>query len=133
MTQAVRRMKRTSFQKTALWRGVAVSVAVTAGLVILFAVIIGFFDVGDGVIQAVNQLIKVTAIFLGVYAIVPRGDENGIRRGVLVGLIYMGVGVLLYALITRQPLTLLGYGVDLLMGLAAGGLSGMILGGMRGK
>ncbi len=133
MTQVVRRMKRTSFQKTALWRGVAVSVAVTAGLVILFAVIIGFFDVGDGVIQAVNQLIKVTAIFLGVYAIVPRGDENGIRRGVLVGLIYMGVGVLLYALITRQPLTLLGYGVDLLMGLAAGGLSGMILGGMRGK
>ena len=133
MTQVVRRLKRTSFQKTALWRGVAVSVAVTAGLVILFAVIIGFFDVGDGVIQAVNQLIKVTAIFLGVYAIVPRGDENGIRRGVLVGLIYMGVGVLLYALISRQPLTLLGYGVDLLMGLAAGGLSGMILGGMRGK
>ena len=46
----------------------------------------------------------------------------------MLGLIYMGAGVLLYALLTRQQFTWLGYLIDVLMGVAAGGLSGMVLG-----
>ena len=58
-------------------------------------------------------------------------DSTGIRRGALLGLIYMGVGVLLYALLSQQQLTWLGYLTDALMGVAAGGLSGMLLGSLR--
>ena len=43
----------------------------------------------------------------------------------------MGLGVLIYALLTGQKFTWLGYGIDLLMGVAAGSLSGMIVSGMR--
>ncbi len=125
--QAARRVRRASSQENPLWRGILVSVAATAAAVILFAVIIGLTDVSDGVIRIVNQLIKIGAIFLGVRAIVPRGAENGVRKGALLGLIYMGVGVLVYALLSAQRLTLLGYLIDLMMGVAAGGLSGMIL------
>lgn len=131
--QAVRRFKRTTGKSTSLWRGVLVAVAVTVIAVILFALIIGLTDLTDGVIRIVNQIIKVGAIFLGVRAIVPRGAENGIRRGVLVGLIYMGVGVLLYALLSGQKLTVIGYLIDLLMGVAAGGLSGMLMGSLSTK
>lgn len=129
--QAVRRIRRSTGKRTALWRGLAVAVAATVAAVVIFAVLIGLMEISDGVIQIVNQLIKVGAIFLGVRAIVPRGDEKGIRRGAMVGLIYMGVGVLLYALLTGQKFTVLGYVIDLLMGVAAGGLSGMLLGSMR--
>ena len=131
--QAIRRVKRSTGNKTALWRGLLLSIAVTVAAVILFAVIIGLMDVNDGVIRIVNQLIKAGAIFMGVRAIVPRGDESGIRRGALLGLLYMGIGVLVYALLTRQQITVWGYVIDVLMGIAAGGLSGMLLGSLRTK
>ena len=131
--QAIRRVKRSTGNKTALWRGLLLSIAVTAAAVVLFAVIIGLMDVNDGVIRIVNQLIKAGAIFVGVRSIVPRGDESGIRRGALLGLLYMGIGVLVYALLTRQQITVWGYVIDVLMGIAAGGLSGMLLGSLRTK
>lgn len=129
--QTVRRIRRGTGKEGALWRGVLISVAATVAAVIVFALIIGLLDVSDGVIRIVNQCIKLGAIFLGVRAIVPRGAENGIRRGALLGLIYMGVGVLLYALLSGQKLTLLGYLIDVLMGVAAGGLSGMLMGSLK--
>ncbi len=129
--QAVRRIKRT--RDTALWRGLLWAVGATAAEVAVFAVIIGLTDVHDGIIRIINQLIKVGAIFLGVRAITPRGDEKAIRRGALLGLIYMGLGVALYALLTRQRLSWSGYLIDTLMGVAAGGLSGMALSSLRRK
>ncbi len=131
--QAVRRAKRVSSKQMALGRGLLLSIAATAAAVILFAVIIGLTDVSDGVIQIVNQVIKVGAIFLGVYTSVPRGDESGVRRGALLGLIYMGIGVLVYALLTQQKLSWLAYLTDVLMGVAAGGLSGMLISSLSGK
>lgn len=129
--QAARRIKRnTPGKQNSFLRGVLVSVLATAIAVIIFAIIIGLTDVSDGIIRIVNQLIKIGAIFLGVRAIVPRGSDNGVRKGALLGLIYMGVGVLLYALLSGQKLTVMGYVIDLLMGVAAGGLSGMLLSSM---
>lgn len=128
--QAVRRVRRSTGKESALWRGLLLSILVTVVAVIVFALIIGLTDMSDGVIQIVNQVIKVAAIFFGTRAIVPKGAENGIRRGALLGLIYMGVGVLLYALLSSQKLTVMGYLTDVLMGVAAGGLSGMVLGSM---
>ena len=131
--QAVRRIRHGAGKSTALWRGLVISVLATAAAVIVFALIISFVDMGDGVIRVVNQLIKAAAVFLGVKTIVPRGDETGIRRGALLGLLYMGLGVLVYALLTQQKISWQGYLVDVLMGVAAGGLSGMLLGSLRAK
>lgn len=132
--QAVRRARRvTGKKKTALWRGVAVAIGVTAAAVCVFAVVIGLTEMSDQLIRIVNQLIKAFAVAAGVCAAVPRGDEAGIRRGALIGVIYMGLGVLLYALLTSQRLTLWGYLVDVLMGVAAGGLTGMARQSMQPK
>ena len=49
----------------------------------------------------------------------PQGDENAIRKGIVIGLVYIGAGVLVYALLTRQSGTPMGYAMDLLMGPAA--------------
>ncbi len=43
----------------------------------------------------------------------------------------MGVGVVVYALLSQQKFTWLGYLTDGLMGVAAGGLSGMLLGSLK--
>ncbi|MBQ7455227.1 MAG: TIGR04086 family membrane protein [Clostridia bacterium] len=109
-----------------LLRGVAVAVAATAGLVILFALAISLLDPSDGAVRAVNQLIKLAAIGIGVRFAVPRGGERGLLRGAGVGLIYMALGVGLYAALTAQKLTAFAYAADLLMGVAAGGLVGLM-------
>ena len=126
MTQTVLRAR--GGRGAAFGRGLALAVAATVAVVLLFAVIIGFTDPGDGIIRVINQLIKIGAIFLGVRSMVKRGDESGIRRGALLGLAYMGAGVLLYALLSGQRVSWMGYLIDVLMGVAAGGLSGMLLG-----
>ena len=131
--QEIRRGRRAAGRKTAFWRGLLLSIAYTAAAVVLFALLISFTDLSDGAIRIVNQLIKASAVFLGVRSIVPRGDESGIRRGALLGLVYMGVGVIVYALLTRQTLTPWGYLMDVLMGVAVGGLSGMLFGSLRPK
>ncbi len=131
---AVKRARRASTSKnTWLLRGLLVAVGLTVIAVIVFALIIGFTGMGDGPIHIVNQLIKLLAIFMGVRAAVPRGSEGGALRGALVGLLYMGLGVALYALLSGQQMTLLNYLMDVCMGIAAGGLSGMLLSSLSPK
>lgn len=131
--QAIRKMKRKQGAGSWLIKGTGVSVAATVVLVIVFAVIIGLTDMDDGFIRIVNQGIKVLSVFLGVRAAVAPGSDNAIRRGVVIGLVYMGVGLLLYALLSGQQMTVLSYVLDVMMGVAAGGLSGMLVGSMQGK
>ena len=129
--QAVRRVRRAGGKSAALFRGLLISIAATLAAVVVFSILISVWNIPDGVIRLINQVIKVGAIFLGVKSICPRGDENGLRRGALIGLLYMGIGVLCYALLTKQKITLLDYLIDVLMGVSAGGLSGMLLGSLR--
>lgn len=129
--QAIRKIRRNPGMGRPLWQGLAVAVGVTLAGVIVFALIVGMTDLSDGVIRIINQLIKVISIFLGVRFVVPRGSDTGIRTGALLGLLYMGVGVLVYALLSGQRMDWLGYVIDLLMGVAAGGLSGMLIGSMK--
>ena len=113
----------------AILKGVLLAVAATAVLVAAFALLISLFALSDGAVRGVNQGIKLIAVVLGVCAAVPRGSENGVARGALVGLLYMGAGVLVYALLTGQPLAAFNYLADLLLGVAAGGLTGMLRSG----
>ena len=52
-------------------------------------------------------------------------------RGALLGLIYMGLGVCLYALLSGQQLPLTAYLADLAMGVAGGGIAGMLIGNRK--
>ena len=98
----------------------------TAAAVIVFALVLSFARLSDGVIRAVNQVIKLVAIYLGVCAAVGTGTGRPLLRGMLVGLIYMAVGVMLYAVLTAQHLSAYAYAADILMGVAAGGLIAML-------
>lgn len=129
--QAIRKMKRKQERGSWLLRGILTAVAFTVIAVVVFAVIIGLTDMDDSVIRIFNQVIKVAAVFFGVKAALPKGSDNAILRGAVIGLVYMGVGVLLYALLSGQQMTLISYLMDALMGVAAGGLSGMLIGSMK--
>ena len=129
--QAARRIRRGAGKGNSFLRGILVSVGFTVAAVVVFALIIGMTDLPDGLIRIINQVIKIAAIFLGVRSFVQAGARDGIRQGALLGLVYMGAGVLVYGLLSGQRMDWLGYVIDLLMGVAVGGLSGMLLGGRK--
>ena len=121
-------------QRTAaanIFRGLLAAIGVTLGCVLLFALLMQWLKPSDGVIRVINQLIKLASIFVGVYAAVGRGGEKGMLLGALTGLIYMLLGVVLYALLSGQSLPFTAYLSDIAMGIAGGGIAGAIIGGMK--
>ena len=104
------------------------AVGVTLACVLLFALLMQWLRPSDTVVRVVNQLIKLASIFVGVRVMVGRGSDRGLMWGALLGLIYMALGVGLYALLSGQQLPFTAYLSDLAMGVAGGGIAGAILG-----
>ena len=110
----------------AVIRGVLVAASITVIGVALFALILNWWNASDRAITAINQVVKFVSILAGV-ASAMRGGEGGAMRGASVGVLYMALGILCYSLMMGQSPQLTAYLADLGMGLAAGGLFGMIL------
>ncbi len=129
--------RRTHARNQSAWgrilKGLLVAVAVSAAGILVFALLMQWLKPSDGVIRVFNQILKLASIVIGVIAAVGRGGEKGLLRGAAVGLLYMGLGVCLYAVLTGQQLPITAYLGDLGMGLAGGGLTGMILSNLSAK
>ena len=59
------------------------------------------------------------------------GSERALFSGALLGLVYMALGVGLFAILSGQDLPWTAYLSDMAMGIAGGGICGAILGGMK--
>ena len=114
-----------------LLKAMLLAIGVTLVFILLFALLMQWLKPSDTAIRVVNQLIKLVAVFVGVWVYVGRGGENGLLRGALLGLLYMGVGVCLYALLSGQQLPFSAYLADLCMGVAGGGIAGALIGNMK--
>ncbi|MBP3657668.1 MAG: TIGR04086 family membrane protein [Clostridia bacterium] len=129
-TRSVRRGMRRGKGKGALGavlRGVLLGAAITVGAVAAFALILNWWDASDRAITAINQVIKFVAILAAVASAMDGGTEGGAMRGACTGLLYMALGIVCYSLMMGQSPRLTAHLADLGMGIAAGGLFGMIL------
>lgn len=116
-----------------LLRGLGVSILTTLVGVALFSLLMQWVKPSDGAIRVFNQVLKLLSIALGVWSAVGRGAEKGLMRGAAVGLGYMGLGVALYAILSGQQAAFSSYLADLAMGVAGGGIVGMILSNISAK
>ena len=116
-----------------LLRGLGVSILTTLVGVALFSLLMQWVKPSDGAIRVFNQVLKLLSIALGVWSAVGRGGEKGLMRGAAVGLGYMGLGVALYAILSGQQAAFSSYLADLAMGVAGGGIVGMILSNISAK
>ena len=115
----------------AVVRGVLVGASITVLAVAAFALILNWWDASDQAITAINQVVKFVAILAGVASALSGSTEGGTLRGACVGLLYMALGIVCYCLLMGSRVQLGAYLADLGMGLAAGGLFGMILAGRK--
>ena len=112
---------------SAVLRGVLVAAAVTVLGVVLFALVLNWWDASDRAITAINPVVKFVSILAGVMSALRAGEKGSAMRGACVGVLYMALGIACYCLLMGQSPKLTGYLADLGMGIAAGGLFGMIL------
>ena len=127
--RTMRRSMRRGKGKNALGavlRGVLVAASLTVLAIIFFALVLNWWDASDRAITAINQVVKFAAILAGVTTALS-GGEGGALRGCCVGFLYMALGIICYCLLMGNAPQLHGYLADLGMGIAAGGLFGMIL------
>ena len=116
----------------AVLRGVLIAACVTVIAVAAFALILNWWDASDRAITAINQVVKFVSILAGVVSALG-GGEGGALRGCCVGLLYMAAGIVCYDLLMGSAPQVTGYMADLGMGVAAGGLFGMILTGRENR
>lgn len=109
-----------------LAKGVLVSAAFTIAAMLLLAALLLLLPIGDGLLRALNQAIKLIAIVLGVCAAAPRGSRRGLAMGTAAALIYIIAGYWLYVLLGGacfRASDLLG---EMLPAAAAGAVTGCI-------
>ena len=114
-------------------KGLGAAILVTVACVAVFALTMQWLRPTEGLVRIVNQVLKLVSIGVGVYVAVGRGCEGGLLKGALVGLLYMAAGVGMYALLSGQGASASAYLADLAMGVAAGGIIGMILSNISPK
>ena len=119
--------KRKNNTALRLLKGLLTAVGVTIAGVAVFALLMQWLRPAESVVRIINQVLKLASIGAGVYVAVGRGCEGGLLRGALVGLVYMVIGVGMYALLSGQSAPVCAYLADLGMGVAGGGIVGMIL------
>ncbi len=133
MTKTTARSRRHSGAAPSWMRvlkGLGAAILVTVAGVALFALLMQWLRPTEDLVRIVNQLLKLVSIGVGVTIAVGRGCEGGLLRGALVGLMYMAIGVGVYALLSGQGAPASAYLADLGMGVAGGGIVGMILSNM---
>ena len=113
----------------AVLKGVLVGASITVIAIAVFALILNWWDASDRAITAINQVVKFVSILAGVASALGSDAQGGALRGICVGLLYMALGIVCYDLLMGRAPQMTGYMADLGMGVASGGLFGMILSG----
>lgn len=137
MTRTASRRNHHARGASPMWlrilKGLGTAILVTVAGVAVFALLMQWLRPAEGMVRIVNQVLKLVSIGAGVYVAVGRGCEGGLLKGALVGLLYMAAGVGMYALLSGQGASASAYLADLAMGVAAGGIIGMILSNISPK
>ena len=106
--------------------GALCSIAITMVLILLFAVIIRFFNVPDGAIFPVNQLIKIISLFVGILLVVKKVKSKGLVNGLLVGVIYYIISYLIFGILQGGLTFNLNNLLDVILTTLMGGIIGLI-------
>ena len=85
----------------AIARGAVVALCVAMFLILIFAFVVKWMSLSEGVITAVNQIIKIVSIFFGVVACSKKTSGKTLYKGMLVGLLFSVLSFLLFSALNQ--------------------------------
>lgn len=107
--------------------GLIKAVCVTLPGMAVIALLAVYASLTDGAVMALNQVLKLAAVFLGAYRAVGRGGTRGFALGGAVGLIYIALGYGICALWDDMLVTGGMLALEFLTGMMLGGISGALV------
>ena len=116
-----------------LLSSVLVSVASTLIMILLFALLIRFFNISDAWIFPVNQIIKVVSILFGVIIILKNNNGKGFLKGILLAFVYFILSTIVFSILQGSFSFKLNNFYDLLLTALIGGIIGIIVVNVKKK
>lgn len=117
--------------KNSIWwsilRGAMISVSISLVLILLFALLIKFFNISQSFILPINQVIKIISIFIGTLFAFGKVKEKGFLKGMLIGLIYTILAYSVFSILAGEFSFSLTSLTDMLFGAIIGGISGILV------
>lgn len=114
-------------------KGLLTAVCVTLPGMAILALLVVYAHLSDGALMALNQVLKLIAVFAGAYAAVGRGGTRGLALGAVIGLGYIALGYGMCALWDGLLVTGRMLALEFLMGMLLGGVSGALIANMPAK
>ncbi|MDD3243003.1 MAG: TIGR04086 family membrane protein [Eubacteriales bacterium] len=114
-------------------RGALAGLMVSLAGVFLFALAIGWFQIPDGVIDIVNQCLRIVSVVIGVWVTIGKTPQQGWLKGLLTGLVYAVLTYLVFSLIDGAWALNLALLWDVLLAMGAGAAAGVLLVNLRRK
>lgn len=114
-------------------KGLLCAVALTLALMVLVAALAVWLRVSDGLLTALNQVMKLASILLGTYMAVGRGGQRGFVTGMAVAILYMAVGYGGYVALGGNAFDTPEMLGEILIGAAVGAVAGAVLSNLPAK
>lgn len=123
-TQKTHERGKSSGLFVSLLKGSLIALCTSLIGILIFAFILKFTNISDGVIGPVNQVIKGASVLLGVFIGLKKKKDMGLVSGLLIGLIYTMVAFVVFSILDG------GFHFDrtLLNDVLFGGIMGSICG-----
>lgn len=117
-------------------KGLLCAVALTLLLMAGVAALALGIRISDGMLTALNQIMKLLSILLGVTVAVGRGGRRGFLTGITVAMLYMTIGYACYVALGGNAFDVTQMLGEILIGGALGATAGAVLSNLpagRGK
>lgn len=107
--------------------GTVVSVCSTLILILLFALIIRFTNIGDSWIFPINQIIKIASLFIGTLVALKGMREKGLIKGLIIGFAYYILNIITFSILQGGFALTVSNIFDFILTTMMGGLIGLIV------
>ena len=97
----VEKVKKSGFW-LAITKGAIVALGVAMVSILAFAFIVKWASLDENVINVVNQVIKIVAIFFGVVACLKVNSEKHLYKGMIVGALFAVLSFLLFSALNKS-------------------------------
>lgn len=105
--------------------GVGVSLIVSLVLILLFALLIKWFNWSDAIISPANIVIKIISIAIGVL-IVTKDGSAGAVKGAILGAVYIILCFVVFSILNGSMIINISLLYDSILGVIVGGILGVI-------
>ncbi len=117
--------KKSSF--LSILKGALVAVSSTLIMILLFALVVRFFNVSEKWIFPINQVIKVISLILGIIVLLKSNREKGFLKGLILGLTYFILSFVIFSILQGKLTIGMKNIYDLILTTLMSGLIGIII------